>query len=262
MAVATEVAYDALARFYDSFTAESDYDVWTRNVLEVVEGLGLGGNGLLDLACGTGNSFIPFLAHGFDVTACDLSRAMLDEAARKAPDATLVHADVRDLGTVGRFDLVTCFDDALNYLLEEGDLLRGFETVAANLAPAGIGLFDLNTLRSYRSTFARDRISERDGALFAWRGDAAEDAGPGCLAAATIEVFAANDDGLYERTPSRHVQRHHPRERVLALLAGADLDCVGVYGVDARGGLDPELDEVRHVKALYAVRHVKGGDAQ
>ena len=72
----------------------------------------------LDLACGTGKSFLPFLRRGFDVTGCDSSSAMLAEAARKAPEAKLVHADLRDAARmVGRFDLVNCFDDSLNYLL-------------------------------------------------------------------------------------------------------------------------------------------------
>src|SRR5687768_11842828 len=92
-------SYDLFAPFYDAFTASSDYDAWARCVLALADEYGLAGRKLLDLACGTGNSFVPFLRAGFEVTGCDASAAMLSEAARKAPTANLVHADVRELPT-------------------------------------------------------------------------------------------------------------------------------------------------------------------
>src|SRR5688572_22721185 len=116
--VSTRREYEAFAPFYDAFTAGSNYEKWTDYVLALAERLGLRGRTLLDLACGTGKSFLPFVSRGFEVTGCDVSGAMLAEAARKAPEATLIHADVRDLATVGSFDLVTCIDDSLNYLLD------------------------------------------------------------------------------------------------------------------------------------------------
>src|ERR687895_209049 len=109
-AVTTSEEYDAFAPYYDAFTAGSDYEAWTRHVLELAHRLGLRGTSLLDLACGTGKSFVPFLRRGFAVTGCDVSPGMLAEARRKAPGAALVRADLRELGSIGRFDLVTCFD--------------------------------------------------------------------------------------------------------------------------------------------------------
>jgi SAM-dependent methyltransferase len=256
----TECEYDAFAPHYDAFTAASDYETWTGHVLELADRLGLRGTTVLDLACGTGKSFLPFLRRGFKVTGCDVSRAMLAEAARKAPGAVLVKADVRELGRLGRFDLVTCFDDSLNYLLGEEELVAALRSAARNLAPHGLLLFDLNTLLTYRTTFAQDSVTTPDGTVFAWRGESASDAEPGCDAAATIEVFAPREDGLYERSSSRHVQRHHPVDRVMAALADAGLDCRGVHGVRDDGSLEGDLDEARHLKVLYAATLVKGGD--
>jgi SAM-dependent methyltransferase len=253
--------YDALAPFYDDFTAGSNYERWTDIVLALAAELGFRGSTLLDLACGTGKSFVPFLARGYEVTACDISRGMLAEAALKAPDVRLFQADVRELGRVGSFDLVTCFDDSLNYLLHDDDLARALATIAANLAPSGLALFDLNALLAYRGMFARDIVAERGGALFAWHGECAADAGRGCRAEAGLDVFAARADGLYERVGVRHVQRHFPPETVEPLLAAAGLEC-RVYGVLEDGSLEPELDEARHLKVLYAARHAKGGDVQ
>jgi SAM-dependent methyltransferase len=253
--------YDALAPYYDAFTAASDYEAWTNHVLALARQHGLRGHALLDLACGTGKSFLPFLGHGFRVTGCDISTAMLAEAARRAPDAALVHADVRELRTLGRFDLVTCFDDSLNYLLGEDELAAAFAGIEANLSAGGLAMFDLNSLLAYRTTFAGDSVSERDGTIFAWRGSSTRDAEPGSAAEARIDVFAPAGGGLYSRITTRHAQRHFPRERVEALLAAAGLECISVHGVLEDCSLVEPADEAQQPKVLYTARRRKGGDA-
>lgn len=258
----TSTEYDAFAPYYDAFTAGSEYEPWTAHVLELARRHGLRGETLLDLACGTGKSFMPFLERGFRVTGCDSSRAMLAEAARRAPAATLVHADVRALATLGRFDLVTCFDDSLNYLLDESGLAAAFAGIEANLRAGGLAMFDLNSLLAYRTTFARDSVSERDGIVFAWRGSSTRDAEPGCAAEARIDVFAPACGGRYERVATRHAQRHFPRDRVVALLEDAGFECVAVHGVLEDCALVEAADETRHAKVLYTARRVRGGDAQ
>jgi SAM-dependent methyltransferase len=254
--------YEAFAPYYDAFTASSDYEAWTGHVLELAARLGLAGNTMLDLACGTGKSFLPFLERGFEVTAADLSPAMLSEAAAKAPDVAVFEADVRALPDFGQFDLVTCFDDSLNYLLDEAELGAALRSIAASVRPDGVALFDLNTLLAYRTTFAADSVVDRDDTLLVWRGESAMDAAPGCRAAARIDVFVLQDGGLYERLTTHHVQRHFPSERVLALIAAAGLECLGVYGVLDDGRLVPEADESQQLKVLYAARPTKGGDAK
>ena len=254
--------YDAFAPYYDAFTTGSDYDAWTEHVLRQARRDGLAGATLLDLACGTGKSFVPFLRRGFQVTACDVSEGMLAQAAAKAPEATLVHADIRRMARLGSFDLVTCFDDSLNYLLEEGDLAGALCAIADNLSPRGLAVFDLNTLLAYRTTFARDSVSIADGLVFAWSGACSGDAEPGCHAAARIDIFVAREAGMYERVTTLHAQRHFPRERVTALLGEAGLECVGVHGVLDDGALEAEADELRHLKFLYVARLAKGGDYQ
>ena len=254
-------AYDAFAPFYDAFTGASDYEHWTAQVLELAVRHGLDRTAALDLACGTGNSFLPLLRRGFSVTGCDLSQAMLAEAARKAPEATLVRADLRDRPVLGSFDLVTCVDDSLNYLLDAGELATAFETVAANLAPGGVAAFDLNTLRAYRTTFASDSVHEAGGTVFAWRGESSPDAEPGCSATARIEVFAPAEDGLYERVTTVQ-QRHFARAEVREALDAAGLRCVAVHGALDDGRLVEPAEDEAHLKVLYIARHAKGGGSE
>ena len=254
--------YDAFAPVYDEFTAASDYEHWAAQMLELAERHGLAGRSVLDVACGTGKSFLPLLRRGYEVTGCDLSAAMLAEASLKAPGVRLVPADLRRLPVLGSFALVTCVDDSLNYLRDAGELERAFGGMAVNLAPDGLVVFDLNTLRAYRSTFACDSVMESDGTLFAWRGESNADAPEGCAATAVIEILSPRDDGSYERVTTRHEQRHFPRSEVVERLERAGLRCLAVHGALDSGELVEHADEEAHLKVLYIARPMEGGAAE
>src|SRR3712207_4689181 len=101
--------YETFAPFYDAFTRDYPYDGWLGDLEGWARECGLTGRRLLDVACGTGNSFMPLLARGYEVTACDLSPSMAARAKAKAGDrAQVTVADMRALPWRARFDLVTC----------------------------------------------------------------------------------------------------------------------------------------------------------
>jgi SAM-dependent methyltransferase len=249
-------SYDEFAPYYDSFTAHHDYDHWT----SVLEGLaqrhGLTGRELLDVACGTGKSFLPMLARGYRVTACDASRAMVDVARAKpgAGEAQLFVADMRDLPTLGSFDFVTCIDDAINYLLDEADLEAAFRCAATQLAETGLYLFDVNTLATYRSMFAASSCVSADDHLLAWEGRTPADFEAGGIAEATVHIFSRRSDGSWTRGASEHRQRHHPRHVVERALETAGLEPLAVYGQSSDGSTSEELVEELHTKAVYVAR--------
>src|SRR4051794_30073993 len=136
--------YDAFAGDYDAFTAGHDYEAWTATLVAAARQQGLRGDTLLDVACGTGKSFLPLLDRGWHVTACDLSAGMLAVAAGKAAGrARLLRADMRRLPRLGAFALVTCLDDALNYLAGPRDVRAAFASVAPCLTGDGRYVFDV-----------------------------------------------------------------------------------------------------------------------
>jgi SAM-dependent methyltransferase len=258
-----EETYQRLAPFYDELTREHDYEGWTRNLEERALQYGVSGPRLLDAACGTGKSFLPFLERGYAVTACDISAEMVALARAKAPAADLFVADIRSLDLLGSFDLITCLDDSLNYLIDDGDLEAALTCLAWNLAPDGVLVFDLNTLSTYRTTFACDMTLDGPDVFLAWRGQCEDDEEPGCVAELIIEAFSEDDDGRYERVTTRHLQRHHPRQGVESALAAAGLHAVGVFGLLPDGSLDTLADDDLHHKLVYYARRVaKGGDSE
>jgi SAM-dependent methyltransferase len=246
-------AYDALAPFYDRFTAHHDYELWTSGLLELAYAYGLNGKRVLDAGCGTGKSFLPLLGRGFEVTACDHSGAMLDVAAAKAGAAVTLHRrDLRALDRLGEFDLITCLDDVANYLTEPEDLTAALSGMARNLRPGGLLLFDANTIATYRSFFRETAVVEEQRLMMIWRGLAEERFGPGGLACAELDIFSESG-GLWSRTPSRHDQRHHTRATVERCIEGAGLRRLAVYGQDPAVNFETEVDELRHSKSIYVV---------
>ena len=250
-----EIAYEAIAPFYDDFTAHHDYELWLGNLLPELERLELRGDRLLDVACGTGKSFIPMLNRGWKVTACDVSPAMVALARAKVGDAaTLSVADMRELPEFGQFDLVFCLDDAINYLLDTEELERALGGMRRNLGPAGLLMFDVNTIFAYRTFFAEEVVVERDGGRLVWQGRSSPDAEPGSIAEASFEVLPPEGGDGPLTPPEMHRQRHFPEAAVLAALERAGLECLEVFGHGHDAILRQPLRDEVHGKAVYIAR--------
>lgn len=250
-----EIAYEAIAPVYDDFTHHHDYELWLGNLLPELQRLGLRGDRLLDVACGTGKSFIPMLQRGWQVTACDISPAMVELARTKVDEAAALSvADMRELPTFGEFDLVWSLDDAVNYLLSQEELEQALGGMRRNLGPQGLLMFDVNALSAYRTFFAEEVVVERDGRRLVWKGRGTADAGPGTIAEASFEVLPGEggDEPLIE--PEMHRQRHFPEAEVLAALASTGFECLEVFGHGDDAVLRQPLQDEVHGKAVYIAR--------
>jgi SAM-dependent methyltransferase len=242
---------DLFAPWYDEFNHRYQYEGWTKLLLQRAQshgGLSAAPGRLLDVACGTGLSFLPMLDRGWTVTACDVSPTMAEIAAAKAGDrAGVCIADMRELPILGEFDLVWAVNDAINYLLSEAELFAALRGMAANLAVGGRIVFDVNTLETYRTFFAEDFSVKRGGREFVWHGRVKTDqAYAGMMAEARFAV------GGEVGSVHVHHQRHFPENTVLEVIANADLACLDVGGQwEERTGLITPLDEERHSKAVY-----------
>ena len=248
----TRAAYDALAPVYDGLTAHHDHERWLSLLLGLAGGHGLTGSRALDVACGTGKSFMPLVRRGFDVTACDLSPAM----AARARDRARGHrvrvrvADMRRLPVLcERADLVTCLDDAVNYLLDPGELRAALSGMRANLRPGGLLVFDVNTLATYRAVFCEGASWGDAEHTYVAVGEA-RPIEPGGLFATTLQAWRG-DTLLAE---SRHVQRHHGAGELTDALGDAGLEALELYGSAPDGSPERPPDEGLHVKTVVVAR--------
>lgn len=242
-------AYEAWAPVYDKFNQGYMFERWTGKLLEKAEEAGVSGTRLLDIACGTGLSSLPMLDRGWTVTGCDISPAMLEIAREKVGErAELLEADMRELPDLGKFDLIWAVNDPLNYLLDVEELEATFEGMQRNLAPAGVALFDINTLAMYRTFFSKEVVVESEGRRLVWQGQlSSPDVSAGTFAEARFEVEGDSD------LTAIHRQRHFTEAEVLAALDAAGLKRVAFFG-EKEGQLTPGLDEEFHTKAVYLCR--------
>lgn len=244
-----QTAYDALATDYDAFTSTLDYEPWLEEVLPRLAGWGLSGNRLLDVGCGTGKSLIPMLERGWRCWGCDISPAMIEIARGKLGDrAELFVADMRELGEVGSFDLVWSLNDSLNYLADAGQLAQALRAMRANMADAGLLVFDVNMLRIYRTFFAERLEVEHGGRRLLWEGRTPTDLEPGGVATAHLE--AEGDPG----SAHVHSQHHFPEPEIRDAIERAGLECLAAFGQDNEAKLHEPPSELDHVKALYVAR--------
>ncbi len=250
-----EIAYQAIAPAYDDFTAHHNYELWLGELMPKLERHGIRGNRLLDVACGTGKSFLPMLERGWQVTACDISPAMVEIAREKAGDRVDISvADMRELPVFGEFDVVFCLDDAVNYLLSSGELEQALTGMRRNLGPGGLLMFDVNTLEAYRTFFAEEVVVERGGRRMIWKGLTSPGAEPGSIAEASFEVEPLDASGGPPIPPELHRERHFPESEVRAALETAGLECLDVYGHHHDAIPKQPLDEAAHTKGIYIAR--------
>jgi hypothetical protein len=163
-------------------------------------------------------------------------------------------ADMRRLPVLcERADLVTCLDDAVNYLLDAGELRAALTGMRANLRPGGLLVFDVNTLATYLSVFC-------EGLSWAGGGNSYASVGEPCavraggLFATTLQAWRGEPETGLLLAESRHVQRHHGAEELRRALRDCGLEPLELYGSAADGSPERPPDEQLHVKTVVVAR--------
>ena len=156
--------FDSIADVYDELVAWAPYDEWVASLIERMQRYGLPRGGtVLDAACGTGLSSIPFGRRGYRVTGVDRCEEMLAQARQKAEEAALdaafVCADLLDMDVETRFDAAVCMHSGLDYFLDLNDLSCVFRSLRRHLKPGGLFAFDkcLDEPEFYRAAYTDSR---------------------------------------------------------------------------------------------------------
>ncbi|PKM81628.1 MAG: class I SAM-dependent methyltransferase [Firmicutes bacterium HGW-Firmicutes-14] len=142
--------YNKLADIYDYLMAGIDYEEWADYMEAITDRFNSPTGNIADLACGTGNTVLPLAARGYKVYGIDIAPGMLKKAAEKAHQkgirAYFLEQDMRRLELPEEVDLVTCYHDGLNYIIDPDDLRLVFQNVFDSLRPGGLFIFDLNAV--------------------------------------------------------------------------------------------------------------------
>ena len=246
--------HDTFAHHYDSLRAGDDYETWTGLLHELIRQFGNGGQRLLDVGCGTGTSSLAFAARGYHVVGCDASERMLTIARRDRPAGAVayLHADMRRLPPeLVDFDIVNMMDDVVNNMLTVDDLVEALRQARQALNVGGLLVFDANTAKAYRTTFATTEITETANTLLLWRG-ATKDFQPRAFARVDVTAFTSSGPS-WQREDASITQRHHPHNDICVAIEHADLQVLGAYGIQGKRLAQP-ADEDLHHKIIYLAR--------
>jgi SAM-dependent methyltransferase len=201
-------------------------------LLDILRRHELTGSRMVDLACGTGTLAVLMAEAGWDVLGIDRSTEMLAGAQRKLRSfrgsgaARFRRGDIRELSVQEPVQLVTCFYDSLNYLLQEEDLQAVFQATAAALAPGGLLIFDMNTIFFLEHIWGDVEVEEREGYLHVMQSHFEAGNNTSTL---VLTGFVQEADTLYRRFDEVHVERGYAIETVNGLLRGAGLTVEATY---------------------------------
>lgn len=236
--------YKGLAGIYDYLVTGVDFEGWIDYVEEILKMLDVPVQNVLDLACGTGNTTLPFARRGYNVTGLDIAAEMLDLARQKAATQNLhvdfIHQDMRYINLNRSFDLITCFHDGLNYLLTLDDLLQTFQRVYTHLVTGGLFIFDLNTVTWIPDASSIDIIEEPELTII-WRSSLSQQ--EPAIWSIDITAFIKVGD-LYKKVSERHRERAYSPAEVKNVLRQAGFELLHHW--DAFTFRPPDSGSRRH----------------
>lgn len=200
------------------------------------------GSSLLDIACGSGLALRFFREQGFRTFGIDASIPML--TAARASRARLVAADMRLFHFRRRFDLLTCFYDSLNHLLDHDELVAAFRSMSRSLAPSGRIWFDTNHETVYPRVWGLKEPFVSAGSGYRLVIDTRYDEGTR-IARAEVSGWARGAGGTIE-IEETHVQRAYSEGEIDAALDAAGLRTIESFSFDPyREGEDGEVKTFR-----------------
>ena len=224
-------SYTGFASLYDIFMDNIDYPLWRDYVVEILKRHGIDDGLLLELGCGTGIVTQLLADKGYDMIGVDNSAEMLDIAMHKkcesGHDILYLLQDMREFELYGTVRGIVSICDSMNYILAAEDLLKVFQLANNYLDPAGVFLFDLNTIYKYEKVLGENIFAEnREEGSFIWENFYDEKTQ---INEYDLTIFTANETGLYQKNEETHYQRAYELETIRELLSQAGLEFVAMY---------------------------------
>lgn len=240
-------AYDGFARVYDLFMDNVPYEEWGAYIMAILKEYDISDGLVLDLGCGTGKMTRILSAAGYDMIGVDNSEEMLEiarEAEWEQENSRILYLlqDMREFELYGTVRAVVSICDAVNYILEEGDLRQVFSLVNNYLDPGGIFLFDLNTVYKYRGILGETTISEnREESSFIWDNYFDEESS---INEYDLTLFIREKENLYRKYEETHYQRAYEIETVKRLLTEAGMEFIAAYDAFTKNPVKPDSERV------------------
>lgn len=224
-------SYEQFALIYDWALNELPYEQWLEYIEKIFETYDVNPKLILDLGCGTGSMTNLMASKGYEMMGVDLSEDMLSIARDKAKEMEVevvyLNQDMTELDLYGTVEAVISVGDALNYVVDEEDLLEAFKKVHLFLEPDGLFVFDMNTIYKFREVLGNKTYAENhEDYAYIWENYYYEEES---MNEYEVNVFIKNEEGLFEKTTEIHHERGYTAQEVSQLVEEAGFKIEAVY---------------------------------
>ncbi len=223
--------YSSLAMVYDRLM-EVDYSERADYLLSLFSLHGGKYGTLLDLACGSGSLTMELARRGCDMVAVDGSEDMLaaarEKAANEQAEVLWLCQDMTELDLFGTVEGAVCTLDSFNHLPSVAAITETLRRLSLFVEPKGLLIFDVNTPYKHREVLGDNAfVYEEEDFLCAWRNRyAARDN----KVTMWLDIFALQDDGMYERYEEEIVEKAYSLKKWESMLKAAQFTPLAVYG--------------------------------
>ena len=218
-------AYSVFAKYYDSLTANVDYNGIARAIDGYVKRNSPASDLLLDLACGTGSLAIELTKLGYDVIGADSSCEMLSEAVSKAfsqeKQILFLNQAMDELDLYGTVGVAVCTLDSINHVTDIDKVDKAFSLF---LEKDGVFIFDVNTLYKHSNILADNTfIYDCENVYCVWQNNTENNV-------TTISLdFFENDGDIYYRSSETFCEVSYSCEEIERLLSKNGLKVISKY---------------------------------
>ncbi len=219
--------YQDFAGVYDRLMQDVDYVQWADYYMRLLQTHDAKAARIVECGCGTG-SLTRHFAKWYHVTAIDCSEDMLQIACDKladCPNVQLSLQDMRCFQSHGEQDAVLATCDAVNYLLNEDDVLNFFHSSYKALKTGGMLLFDISTPHKLFCVLPGvPWVDDAEDLSYIWHNEV-EDS----VLHMYLSIFCKDGD-VYHRIDEEQTQTCFPKERYIAMLTQAGFGNIRIFG--------------------------------
>jgi ubiquinone/menaquinone biosynthesis C-methylase UbiE len=167
--------YELIASIFDQIQDSSKYKSYNVFIRRIWKNLEFYPKTLLDLGCGSGSGFMPFL-NDIEISGIDNSDIMLKLAKKRLKKsnkkATLFKQSFLDYKLKEGFDSVICVNFTANHILTKSDFLKFLNSTYKSLNENGVFVFDIKPKKDFIRIFSkRSKFQKLKGLEYKWEVD-------------------------------------------------------------------------------------------
>ena len=245
------MAYGEFAKIYDDLINEDiNYDNMVSRIIEICNEHNIECKDYLDVACGTGNVTVRLAKHFKDIYAVDLSEDMLREAFNKLKEnrikGKIICQDMTEMQLNRKFDLITSVLDSTNYITDEDDLEKYFNSVKEHLKDNGIFIFDVNSYYKLSEILGNNIYTySEDDVFYTW-----ENVFEDNMVSMFLTFFVKKGE-LYERFEEEHFERAYKEEELENALSNCGLKVINKFDGYSNNKVQANSERVVYVVKKY-----------